>query len=296
MLLKLIVGGSVHGCNRFSFLDADFRSGQNFCRFGLVSGRFMTLPDVDETAANWRNMGGGKRKLGRPTLNDEALLKVAIDLFLEHGFERTTFDAVANAAGMAKRTLYARFPDKDALFRAALTQAIEKWILPANELQKLETDDLEATLVRLGDKLVSNVMSEMGLGLFRLTNSMSSRMPEIAASNVQQGVEPTVEYLYGFFARRLDLPADSPVNAREAAHAFIHLVVGGPSSMAAWGVTFDQAEIDRHTRSSVSLFLHGVLQTQPKTEVLEDENRRLRNLLTDALLVNEALKEQVADA
>ena len=232
-----------------------------------------------------------KRPVGRPTLTDAELLDVALDLFLENGFDRTSLEAITSAAGMAKRTLYARYADKEAIFRAALRRAIDDWIVPAERLKELETADLKETLQRIGDLLVANIMSPAGLRLFRLTNAVSSHMPDIGASNVQQGTEPTVAFLADLFNRRVDLAGHELFDAKEAAHAFVYLVVGGPSSMAAWGVQFDSEAIDRHTRSSINLFLHGLLARNDSSVEMGEENRRLRQLLTDALLENTALKE-----
>lgn len=43
------------------------------------------------------------------------LTVVAQDLFLEHGYEETTVDQIAAAAGMSKRTFFRYFPSKDDL-------------------------------------------------------------------------------------------------------------------------------------------------------------------------------------
>lgn len=43
------------------------------------------------------------------------LTVVAQDLFLEHGYEQTTVDQIAAAAGMSKRTFFRYFPSKDDL-------------------------------------------------------------------------------------------------------------------------------------------------------------------------------------
>lgn len=48
-----------------------------------------------------------RRRPGRPSLSNEALLDVALDLFLDQGFERTSIEAICARAGMAKRTVYA---------------------------------------------------------------------------------------------------------------------------------------------------------------------------------------------
>lgn len=226
-----------------------------------------------------------RRRPGRPSLSNEALLDVALDLFLDQGFERTSIEAICARAGMAKRTVYARYGDKQALFRAALQRAIEEWIVPVERLRAAEVEDLEASLLAIGEILLANIMSPAGLRLLRLTNAESARSPDIGATNVEQGTGPTIQFLAELFLRRLG-DAIRPQDAHEAAEGFLHLVTG-PAIDAAWGVTRDEAALARHIRSSVRLFLHGLLGGQPDTSALEAENRRLRAKLAR---VEEALR------
>lgn len=236
-----------------------------------------------------------QRGPGRPTLSNEELLDRALDLFLEKGFERTTIDAITASAGMAKRTVYLRYGDKTALFKAALQQAIDAWIVPVERLRAAETDDLEETLLRVGQMLVANLMRPEGLRLLRITNAESGRMPEIGAYTYQHGTGPTLAYLADLFRRRTGLGAEFP-DAEEAAFAFLNLVVSGPPTMTAWGVVLDEAAVDRHTRYSVRLFLHGLLPRGTAAGAtphrLETENRRLKKLLLESMLEVAALKER----
>src|SRR4051794_29463167 len=50
----------------------------------------------------------------------EHILDTAKLAFLEDGFERTSMDAIAARAETSKRSLYAHFPTKDALFLAVV--------------------------------------------------------------------------------------------------------------------------------------------------------------------------------
>jgi len=225
----------------------------------------------------------GKRRPGRPTLSNEELLDAALDLFLENGFERTGIEAIAAAAGMAKRTVYARYADKTTLFKAALTRAIEEWIVPVDVLRALEGDDVEDTLLRIGQILVRNVLRPDGQRLLRLTNAVAGQMPEIAAFNVQKGTEPTLAYLADLFRRRLGPDGMAASQAADAAEAFLDLVVGGPANLAARGVALDDAAVDRHTRYSVGLFLHGIVPRDRRSIAAEEENLALKNAMNDAL-------------
>jgi AcrR family transcriptional regulator len=263
---------------------------------------------------------GPKRRQGpgRPTLTNEELLDKALDLFLEKGFERTTIDAITASAGMAKRTVYLRYSDKTALFKAALQRAIEDWIVPVERLRAAESDDVEETLLRVGQILMENLMGPAGLRLLRITNAESARMPEIGAYTAQNGTAPTIAYLADLIQRRIPFRSDI-ADPQEAAFAFLYLVACGPATMAAWGVVLDDAAIDRHTEYCVRLFLYGLLpretskgvshganagaspgpsvaeMTAPRTqhvEALETENRRLRKLLLDSMLQVAALRER----
>jgi AcrR family transcriptional regulator len=211
---------------------------------------------VAETLETTRRKSGAARKRGpgRPSLSNEELLDTALDLFLENGFDGTSIDAICAAAGMAKRTVYARYGDKTSLFRAALSRAIGEWILPVERLREAECDDLEQTLLALGKLLLTNILSPAGQRLMRLTNAESVRMPDIGAANVREGTEPTLAYLAELFARRVP-----DCDAQAAGTAFINLVVGGPASMASWGAVMEESEIERHIAFSVHLFLHGLL-------------------------------------
>jgi AcrR family transcriptional regulator len=250
-------------------------------------------PDATRGASRRGKTTGGRRP-GRPTLSNEQLLDTALDLFLENGFERTSIEAITAAAGMAKRTVYARYRDKTTLFKAALTRAIEEWIVPVAQLHAVECDDLEESLLNIGQILVANVLTPGGQRLLRLTNAVSGRMPEIGALTVQQGTEPTLAYLADLFRRRLGRGGMEMPDAGDAAEAFLDLVVGGPANAAARGVVLDAAAVDRHTRYCVGLFLHGIVPRDRKTILaIEKENRRLKSSVKDALAQLDQARERL---
>lgn len=62
------------------------------------------------------------RAHGRTTKRG-AILEAAVDLLIANGYERTSMDAVAATAGVAKSTVYAHFPEKLELFKAVMTEA-----------------------------------------------------------------------------------------------------------------------------------------------------------------------------
>lgn len=63
-----------------------------------------------------------KRGRGRPRREgaDDQILGVALEMLREHGYGALTVDAVAERAGVAKTTVYRRWPSKSALIAAAV--------------------------------------------------------------------------------------------------------------------------------------------------------------------------------
>jgi TetR/AcrR family transcriptional repressor of mexJK operon len=280
-----------------------------------------------EPSATRARRGPGRTTPSQTKLRNLELLDKALDLFLENGFERTSIDGVTACVGMAKRTVYLRYGNKTGLFKASLQRAIEEWIVPVDRLRAAETDNVEETLLRIGQILVANIMSPAGLRLMRITNAESGRMPEIGVFTYKQGTEPTISYLTDLIRRRIRPEGVEVSDPEEAAMAFLYLVVGGPASMTAWGIVLDELAIDQHTRYCVHLFLHGLLHPQPKIAnmaasataaamprrgvrkpgappqtsdstaqdaqkltVLEEENRRLKVLFAESMLELAALK------
>lgn len=63
---------------------------------------------------------------GRTVRKRRAILLAAREVFLGHGYPGTTMDQVAALAGVSKVTVYKHFSDKNSLFTAVFTGAIEE--------------------------------------------------------------------------------------------------------------------------------------------------------------------------
>jgi AcrR family transcriptional regulator len=117
------------------------------------------------------------RKRGRPTAEERRareseILRTALDVFLRSGYGGSTVDELAAAAQVTKRTLYAYFGDKDALF-AAMVRDLAATV----SLDAVGDDD---TLASLAARIVTRLHSDELVGLHRLVIGESSRFPELA--------------------------------------------------------------------------------------------------------------------
>lgn len=219
---------------------------------------------------------------GRPTqqqieTRNQELLDQALDLFLEHGFEATTIEAISDSLRMSRRTIYARYGDKTALFKAALQRAIDEWVVPIERLKAAECDDLEETLIRVGRMWAANIRKPSGVRLLRIANTELFRMPELAEYLWGRTAQPALDYLRDLFQRRLRPEMTQISDADDAAAAYLLLVVEGSAQWAAWRKVADD-EFDRQIVYRTRLFLHGARSEDLCNQQAANLRRRLERL------------------
>lgn len=141
------------------------------------------------------------------------LTSVAQDLFLEHGYEETTVDQIAAAAGMSKRTFFRYFPSKDdlvigkySLFGDRMADALDA--RPADE-------SVWASLRRVFDITLDYVRDDHQRARNDAMERIVQSTPQLAARYLEkmQGLQTL---LIGRVAARLGL-ADAPDDPRPAA-------------------------------------------------------------------------------
>ncbi len=188
----------------------------------------------------------------------EELLNIALDSFLEAGFELTTMEAIAVRVGMSKRTIYARYEDKAALFKAAVRRAIERYTVPREVLESVATDSLEGTLAAVARLRIANLAKPIAIKLQRILSAQSYRFPELFNIAVEEGAGPTIDFLSGLLERHTALGRIKVTDLRRAAAAFLSLAVSGSARIMVSGNVLDQAGAEERISFAVDLFLNGV--------------------------------------
>ncbi len=165
---------------------------------------------------------------------------------------------IATCVGMSKRTVYAYYEDKPALFKAAVRRAIALYTIPKAAIEAIITDDLEETLVAIGRQRVTNMATPVATKLQRILGTQSFRFPELFNESFEQGAGPAIDVLCSLFETH-EAKGEITITQRDrAAAAFLSLVVGGPTRILVSGNTLDATEIDARIRFAVGLFLDGV--------------------------------------
>jgi AcrR family transcriptional regulator len=206
--------------------------------------------------------GLSRKGAGRPTreraeARHEELLDSALDHFLERGFELATVEAIAASVNMTKRTVYARYPDKMALFRAAVRRAIERLAVPEDRIEAAVCGKLERTLENFARLRVDAAMTADGLKLQRIINTESYRFPDIFMVHYDYVVLPVIERLAQLLEAETKTGNLAVEDSMMAANMFMSMVVTGPVRIIVSGNYLSPELIDRRIRFGVRLFLKG---------------------------------------
>lgn len=216
----------------------------------------------DSTAAARRGIGG------RPTREeavrrDERLIEVATTLFMERGYEGTSIDAVAEAVGISKPTVYARYRDKSDLFAAVLQGRIQHWLAPLSAAAEAEAGEvgskgIEATLHDLSRGMLALTLTPGAISLRRILAAQAIRFPELAKLALEEGWLRSVRAIASLlhkFAARDEIRVENP---ELAADLFLTLVLGGSGRLVDYGIAIDPEIQERRRQAAVQLFLNGV--------------------------------------
>jgi TetR/AcrR family transcriptional repressor of mexJK operon len=223
----------------------------------------VTNKGIDALPRNSRRGSGGRPTREEAVRRDARLLDVATTLFMERGFDGTSIDAVAEAAGVSKPTVYARYHDKRDLFAAVLRQRIRLWLAPlsaAAEAQATEASpkSIKTTLHELSRHMLAYTLAPEAGALQRILSAQAVQFPELAKLANEEGwlrAVRAVSSLLGQAAARGQIKVDDP---ELAADIFLNLVLGHCKRLVLYGIAADPKTEERHRKAAVDFFLNGV--------------------------------------
>ncbi len=198
-----------------------------------------------------------KRGRGRPRdmAKEDAILHAAQGMFLRHGFDGASVDAIAEAAGVAKATVYARFGDKEGLLRAAIQSKCSEFF-EEGEIEFRPARSLREELLSIAHRFLALVTDRDALAMHALMMDAAKSGPELPALFFESAVAPTCSWLTAFLQAECDrgrLKLDDP---EAAAWRFLGMVKGQDHMRAMLGLPRrTQGEIDAFLGSCVDAFL-----------------------------------------
>jgi AcrR family transcriptional regulator len=204
------------------------------------------------------------RRTGRPTLVeaaqlDEHVRESALQLFLERGYEGTSMDAIARAAGTTKVSLYARFASKEEVFNAVLLWATRRSDWPKREPPPPDLDDLQGALMAIAEASVRRAIDPAMVKLGRIAATQALRFPEIAREAHAAGYSPRHQMLIELLKRHAAKGSVVAEDPEILAEHFLAMVSAMPARLASFGIVLSAAEQKRRIEIAVQLFLRSLL-------------------------------------
>ena len=191
------------------------------------------------------------RGRGRPRLAaiDEAILRAAFRIMAEHGYARTSIDAVAEAAGVTKPSIYLRFPGgKAEVATKALAYARDRRAVP-------ETGETRADLITHLRFFRTGVSRPFGMAMVGTVLAEEHDTPQLLAFFRKHVIEPRRAMLHAVLARareRGELRPDADIEM------IAQMLVGAYYAQYLAGVPFREGWDQR----SVDTVLKGVCRAR----------------------------------
>lgn len=158
----------------------------------------------------------------------EAIVEAAVRLFLQRGFGSVSMDDLAEAAGLARRTLYNQFASKEEIFREMLKRVsgqLEDAFPPGIETQ----GDVEEVLRLIARMILELHKNPEYLGFLRMVIADSRQFPWIA-DEFAAVMDPIADRFTRYLAHLTALGVLGCRNPLLAAHQFM----GALNELSLW--------------------------------------------------------------
>ncbi|MBP0615675.1 TetR/AcrR family transcriptional regulator [Jiella mangrovi] len=227
-----------------------------------------------QALARARLSRAAKARGGRPTREESErrqlkVMDAATRLFLERGFDATSIEAVAQAAGVSKATLYAHYTDKRGLFAQVLRARIGLSLEPLSQSTETQAGerrggtDLAERIDAISRHMVDVLRQPEAISLQRILIAKAPDFPELADLAEKEGrlrVIGAVATLLEDYARRGEVTIEDPTLA---ADLFLAMVTGPYVSMPLLPVEGEEAALEERRQAAVSLFLRAIEPRSP---------------------------------
>ncbi|MFM9889832.1 MAG: TetR/AcrR family transcriptional regulator [Rickettsiales bacterium] len=193
----------------------------------------------------------------RETKRRADILAAATRLFLQHGYAPTTMDAIASRARVTKQTVYAYFPNKNALFQQMIVALCEKYTSLDNMADAKRP--LPEQLYQIGLALGDWVSHPDVLAATRLVIAESKNHPKLAQLYYESGTQRVIGALAAYLAQQNALDALHIGDCASAASYFFAMLKGQYYLRLMLRAKPFPArhEKEQHVRETVELFLRA---------------------------------------
>ncbi len=218
-----------------------------------------TLMSQPEPAAR----SGPGRPSGGSELKRAAIMAAALRLFERDGFARTSVDAIAEEAGVSKRTIYNHYGDKKTLFLSLVRETYRALIEAVTAMMDscfsdlVDEADVERGILGFASELVLLAsLSPERQSLMRLMMTEAPHFPELRAEQMRpRGITAALADRLARLGARGLLEVPDP---EDAANHLFALTLGRVNNRSLYGAFMPrEEEVVRMAASGAHAFLRA---------------------------------------
>lgn len=224
------------------------------------------------------------RKSARRELLQESILEAASKLFIQHGFQGTSMNDIAETMGVTRTAIYYYFPNKETILRELTTGVTDMAGKQATETLEQQSDPIEALriLVSRHTRLV-------------LTHTLQFRVVERNEQHLSPALRKKAETARRLVLDRFVTAIETGVRAGQFKEVDPKITAFAILGMCNWGAWWFNPEgaipLDKVIDSIAALALSAVVRDEERRlrgQTVDDSVRRLRedlNLLERRLRI-----------
>jgi TetR/AcrR family transcriptional repressor of mexJK operon len=188
---------------------------------------------------------------------------VASDEFVHRGYADASVSRIATVAGVSKKTIYARYPSKDALLMAVASELATRYYEDVATAMSSTNGEPEQVLTRFGAAVARTWISTEAIGVYRLFVAEATRFPQFA-SMYRDAMERFRTTLALYLQDQCDIGILDIEDVDAASHQFGMLTYGPIREMALLCEPVSDEDISSTVRHAVRVFLAGyAVKSQP---------------------------------
>lgn len=206
-----------------------------------------------------RGKSSDRNQAGRPTTAELerrkiVVMEVATELFVAHGYAGTSLVDIAKQAGVATRTLYQHFGDKEAIFREVIFARRSAHLIPS-----LSCDPALSTfdqLMAAAHSSINYAIRGTSLDLMRLMVGESRRFPDLmkrVATATFARFNENIAVVFSELAAANRIPDDDHL---QSARVFLDLVIGNTAMLHYMGWEMSHPD-EAMLEAKVEMFILG---------------------------------------
>ncbi|MGV6874260.1 TetR/AcrR family transcriptional regulator [Pseudochelatococcus sp. B33] len=188
-------------------------------------------------------------------------------VFFDRGFDGSSMDEIARAAGVSKATIYAHFASKEELFQALVKADRSKSAERLFEFDPKDAD-VEGLLRRIGTSFMTMMVQPDHIRLIRLVIGAAEKFPRIGQAFFETGPCTGGRRLADLLADQTRLGRLEIDDCETAAFQFFNLCQGNIVKALLFGGAAMPAQetIDAAVASAVRVFLAAYMPARPRPD------------------------------